>query len=300
MKIKKNSQDWKDCETVLNCLSIKSDCYDTMHQHIVTKYIACCDDDPASAIGAAFIYHELTKCGHEPVVLCVGGLGLLSQFMDIPSEADRLASFCKLLGVPNDKIVILSDGRNTGENIREIAKHVADDFGDITFCLTKRLSLRFERSFKKQFPKFYAEAGGKALPHDYYHVLEDSLDDTCNWVNAKAADGNRMMLHEIASIYPRCLEYSGKFQLPIDTEKTPISPEVIGAAQRLAKRYRLKIGGKMGLREYIQWFRLRVSLNLHGEEIMTASYEAILNAREELNEKFGIKFPDLEGPGVVS
>lgn len=64
----------------------------------------------------------------------------------------RLAEFCIDLGVPIENIVILDKGKNSGENVRDVASQMVKELGDIVFAVTKRLSLRWERTFKNRLP----------------------------------------------------------------------------------------------------------------------------------------------------
>lgn len=84
------------------------------------KYVACIDDDPKSAVYAAWLYHKAVAEGQNPQVLCIGGIGLLSRHLkqkDVVfyTEGMRLAEFCIDLGVPMENIVILDRGKTAAK-----------------------------------------------------------------------------------------------------------------------------------------------------------------------------------------
>ena len=117
-------------------------------------------------------------------------------------------------------------------------------------------------------------------------------------MNAKSLCGGEMMLHEIASILPRCELYAGSYQepLPADAE-IAIGPLMSGAAY-LAQRYCLKLGGRpyynedlqcigikrFRLSDYCRYIRLRLSLMLNRKKIIAA----IEYALEEDNLEYGM------------
>ena len=94
--------------------------------------------------------------------------------------------------------------------------------GDIVFAVTKRLSLRWERTFKKQIAgqmakqmsrKYHHEYNPEMIktPKDYYYVIDETLEEACCWMNGKRVGNCQMMFHELASIYDRCVKYAGTF-----------------------------------------------------------------------------------------
>lgn len=139
--------------------------------------------------------------------------------------------------------------------------------GDIVFAVTKRLSLRWERTFKKQIAGQMAKQMSRKYHHEYnpemiktpkdcYYVIDETLEEACCWMNGKRVGNCQMMFHELASIYDRCVKYAGTFQLPLEFD---VSDEVKEAAAYMAKHYRIK-NGKMGLREICQYVYLLAGL----------------------------------------
>ena len=146
MNKKKRELIWHYATLIHENLCLKTDCFDKEGKLAGVKYVACIDDDPKSAVYAAWLYHKAVAEGQNPQVLCIGGIGLLSRHLkqkDVVfyTEGMRLAEFCIDLGVPMENIVILDRGKNSGENVRDVASQMVKEPGDIVFAVTKRLSL---------------------------------------------------------------------------------------------------------------------------------------------------------------
>ena len=302
MNKKKRELIWHYANLIHENLCLKTDCFDKDGKLVSVKYVACIDDDPKSAVYAAWLYHKAVSEGQHPQVLCVGGLGLLSAHLkpkDVVfySEGIRLAEVCIDLGVPIENVVILDKGRNSGENVRDIASQMIRDPGDVVFAVTKRLSLRWERTFKKQIAEQMAKQMSQKYcqkynpeminaPKDYYYVIDETLEEACCWMNGKRIGNCRMMFHELASIYDRCVRYAGTFQLPLEFE---VSDEVKKAADYMARHYRIK-NGKMGLREICQYVYLLASLKKHLPDMQKEQNNTIAEKQREFTAEFGIKF----------
>ena len=96
MNEKKRELIWHYANLIHENLCLKTDCLDKDGKLVSVKYVACIDDDPKSAVYAAWLYHKAVSEGQHPQVLCVGGLGLLSAHLkpkDVVfySEGIRLA-----------------------------------------------------------------------------------------------------------------------------------------------------------------------------------------------------------------
>lgn len=226
-----NKQVFRNAELVHDNLCIKSNCFLSNGALIATDYIVCIDDDAKSALEACKLAHQHKKLyGYFPIVLCVGGKGLMSRWTHKTTEGKHLANICLQLGIPEKNIVVLDKGTNSGANIVEISNCIENtNFGRVVvFACTKRLSLRLMLTQQKQAPNLDA----------YYFVVEGSMMEACRWYNGKRLGNCEMMFHELASILDRCEAYAGTFQAPIPFE---VSGEVRKAANYLAKRYRLKM-----------------------------------------------------------
>lgn len=302
MKSIENTQDWQDAELVHDFLKIRTNCFIENVKVVAAKYVVCIDDDPWSAVYAAWLFHQMRKQGQNPKVLCVGGKGLLSRWLKKKgvkryTEGLRLKEMCMALGVPEDYIIVLDHGTDTGKNIYDIAQALVEDFGDLIFVVTQRLSLRFERSFKKQIldavldvmTKKYGDGFYKEqieAPQDYYYVINQDLKKACCWMNGKRVGNCTMMYHELASILDRCDRYKGKFQLPLEFD---VPKNVREASERLAKRYRIKLN-KLGFREIGQYVYLLFSLKKHLKDMRAEQEEVIKIKQKEFALEFGITF----------
>jgi len=235
------------------------------------------DDDVTSAFAAAKVFYEIRKeYGYCPKVLCVGGKGLMSKHTHKKSEAELLAYVLEQLGIHSQRIKILGEGRNSGDNVLAVAK-VTPENATTIWCCTQRLSLRLERTQAQQAPQLKS----------YYYVLEQSLEDVMKLYNGKGLCDGEMLLHELASILNRCEAYAGTFQKPLEFE---VSEEVRAAAKLLEDNFRLKLPKKT-LRSYWQFLKLYVAI-LRNKKAM----------QQELEKETGrvakqLKEEKLVGPG---
>lgn len=251
---------WHNAQTVLDELSYKTDCVENGKLTIKPRYVVCIDDDPVSAFYACQIYYAAKKeFGIEPEILCVGGTGMLSKYLNEGgcSEGKKLAMVCEALGV--EKTKILDKGTNTGANLKEIIDYLSGSKEPIIFCPTQRLSLRLERTVRfsqKQFP------GTEAL-NAWFYVPKEYVTEMAQAYNGKELAGGLPLLSEVAAIYPRLRDYGGKFSKPLDTVPTG---KTIAAAEWLAKHYPIRIS------------RLPVSAPLQYIKM----YFAVKNSRKEV------------------
>ena len=224
-----------------SALRAQTTCYEN-GRIIKADQIVAIDDDPTSALWAVRLYYEVRMAyGYCPTILCVGGKGLMSKHTHKKSEAMLLADVVRQLGVPANRIKILGEGRNSGDNVLAVAKATDENVVTI-WCVTQRLSLRLERTQAKQAPEVKS----------YYFVIEQSIDEVMRLYNGKGLCDGQMLLHELASILNRCEAYAGTFQQPLDFE---VDEEVRDAARLLEKNFRLKLP-KKNLRSLFQVVRL--------------------------------------------
>lgn len=298
-----SSEDFAQAQIIHDFLryNANSTCFNADGTLKEVEYIACLDDDPWSAVSAAKIFHQAVSEGQDPTMLCIGGVGLLSTWINYSklstkryTEGMRLKEVCAALGVPEKAIIVLDKGINTGENIREIAKLMekANRHGDILFTPTIRLYHRWERSFKKQIGEHLAQIWGMPeflinVPNDYYFIQDQTLKEACCWMNGKRVGNCQMMFHELAAIVPLMKEYTGKFMLPMEIK----IPKVVRMASNyLSPRYRIKLR-VFGFQEMLQYPYLVCSLIYHLGD-MRREQNAIIKKwqkQKEIAEKYGVK-----------
>ena len=220
-------------EVIYEALCVKTNCIDSKNKVVRADYVIAIDDDPTSAFWAVWLYYKIyQQHGYHPTILCVGGKGLLSKYTHDKSEAELLASVCYKLGVPETDINLSTKGRNTGENIQSV-KQLLPTGCTVIWSVTKRQSLRLERSVKKQAPELIS----------YFYVVEESLSEAAKIMNGKGIADNEMMFHELASILERCFKYAGTFQEPID-DIIYVNSQIREADHYLRKHYKLKLMNK--------------------------------------------------------
>ena len=235
-------------EKILSQLSVKTNCF-VGEKVVKAHYLVCIDDDITSAFYATRLYHEIRKVhGFYPHVICVGGFGPLSKFVNKKGESEgrKLQQTCIDLGVHPNQTFVLDKGSNTGLNCLEIYKlrepmpHVKT-----IFCLTQRLSLRVKQTFEfldHQYPKCAKSDKLKIMiDSTYYFVPEQSLREQMQIYNCKGICGGILFFSEVASICDRIEKYSGKLQKPLDFS---VPMEIQLVSKLMAKKYPLKINMK--------------------------------------------------------
>lgn len=217
-------------ETIYESLCIKSNCFDHHETVVRADCVVALDDDATSALWAAWLYHKIHKQhGYYPCILCVGGKGLLSKYTHEKSEAELLKYVCLSLGVSDVDITIAPNGKNTGENVQAVKK-LAPQGETVIWCVTKRLSLRVERTVALQAPEI----------NSYYYVIEERLSEAAKFMNGKCLVHLEPMFHELASILQRCQRYAGIYQAPIPEDAFYIHKDLLKADAYLRKHYKLK------------------------------------------------------------
>lgn len=261
----------KCAELVHEKLCIATDYGETMPQ---VDYIVCIDDDATSALYASKIaWKYFMKYNDFPTILCVGGKGLLSRWTHKTTEGEHLADVCRQCGIGERHIVVLDEGRNTGDNILAVAHHVLRNQMHIRvlFVCTKRLSLRLFLTQQKQARKLIA----------YYYVIEETLEQACKWYNGKRLCNCELMYHELASILDRCEAYAGTFQDPIPFE---VPDDVREAANYLAQHYRLKMPRNLWqtIKAVPQFVRAVRSVKAHRDDMEAELATAISQTKSEI------------------
>ena len=210
---------WLQAEAVFKFFAQKTNCLDTNGELLFEpKYVVAIDDDVVSAFYAAIIMKKARrKFGKSPRLLCCGGSGMLSKYLNrsdsglIMTEGEKLSMVIRSFGDFPTKI--LDGGTNTGANIKEIADYLNGDQEPIIFCLTQRVSKRIERTVAfstKQFP-------GTSHLNAYYFVPGETLEDMLQLYNGKGLANGLPLLSEAAALYDRFAngKYEGKFMAPL-------------------------------------------------------------------------------------
>lgn len=237
-------------ERIYNKYCIKSNHIGSDGKIRQVGYIVCVDDDVTSALWAVYLYYWIrAQYGYCPTILCVGGSGLLSKYTYNKSEAEILAYACMKLGVPEQNIRILPNGKNSGDNVMAVYNHLGP-VPEVVWAVTKRLSLRIERTQAKQAPDMKA----------FYYVIEETFNEACKVSNGRALGKKLMMMQEIASIKYRCEQYAKEgpenFQAPV----------LFVATRRDNKDAAL-------LEKY---FRLKLSLHTNSQKLRAVAQFAVL------------------------
>lgn len=236
---------WQYAKIVADFFKQETTCLDANGKLLIEpKYVVAIDDDMASVYYAAIIMKKAQlQFGAYPRLLCVGGRGMLSKYLNrlddgtILSEGQKLFMTSHHLG--NYSASVLDNGNNTGANLKEIIDYLArqgDSGAPIVFCPTNRLSKRLERTVAfttQQFP-------GTEPLNAYYYVHDETLEDMLQLYNGKGVAGGLPLLSELAALYDRTGtdKYVGKYMAAYDRE---IPQEVHEAGQYLMKHYPVRV-----------------------------------------------------------
>ena len=269
-KINFKTHDWQNAKIVFDFFKQPTTCFNSGGLlKTEPKYVVAIDDDMISAFYAVTIMNYAKRqFGRYPRLLCVGGLGMLSKYMNRLDDGTILSEGMKLritaLKFGNFPISVLDSGTNTGANLKEIIDFLANR-GDVAepiiFCLTQRLSKRIERTIAFTTHQF----SGTALLNAYYYVPDESIDDMCQLYNGKALAGGLPLLSEAAAVYDRVgtERYVGKYMAPFDGM---IPKEVHIAGQQLMRKYPIRVS-RTALTAPVQFLKMYFSVLKHQKDI---------------------------------
>ncbi len=232
--MKVTEQDKKAGEIIHETLAVKSDCFKEDGNLKPVKYVVAIDDDITSLFQAARAIRKMHDEGQEPpVLLCVGGKGMLSKWTMKCTEGQNLANFAEKT-IPEEllkEVVVLDKGKNNGDNIMAVNDYVMskDKDANVLFCSTKRLSSRV---------KLTKDFQAKDLKANYFVVDETFQDVLDRKYNGKNLGNGAALLNELCQLYEANIKYAGKYQAPIPKEQD--TEELRDAAAHLAPNYNIK------------------------------------------------------------
>ena len=242
------SKPWQMAKIVLDFFKQETTCMDEQGNLVINpRYVVAIDDDPISAAYAVKIAHLARRQYKEfvnPIIICCGGRGMLSKYLNVTPDGIEMSEGEKLAFVARNfayyqNVKILDHGNNTGANIKEIIDYLAsrhDENAPIIFCPTQRMSKRLERTVAfsdRQFP-------GTLPLNAYYYVHGESIEDILQIYNGKGLADGLPLLSEAAALYDRTGtgKYDDIYMEPLDI---PIPPEVVEAGEYLKKHYPIRV-----------------------------------------------------------
>ena len=268
MDIDFRTKDWENAEKVFDFYRQETTCFNEKGMlRVQPEYVVAIDDDMVSAyyaVDIANIAHR--QFGTRPRILCVGGTGMLSKYLNrqadgtVLSEGQKLSMVVRRLGVTHCSV--LDKGNNTGANIKEIIDYLAfahAQSAPIIFCLTQRLSKRVERTVAystKQFPGTYSL-------NAYYYVPGERLRDMCQLYNGKAIAEGLPLLSEAAALYDRMNRYAGIYMASMNKY---IDKEIVEAGESLVHRYPIRVS-RYPLSAPLQFCKMYFGLKKNREAI---------------------------------
>ncbi len=284
-------EDFIDMMLILSVLKVETTCFNADGSVKRLRYVFCVDDDITSAFYAMYIYYLVyTTYNYYPFLVCVGGRGMLSKFTNEKGESEgmKLKRVCLGLGAREEDITVLDSGTNTGKNCLEVYQFLAKKPGRSCFCLTTRLSKRWERTWVF-LPKQYKEVDSYTFEMVNqagieYYVPSETADDMLQVYNGKGLASGVMLLGEVASIYNRCKFKENITQAPLEFE---VPKDVVEAYNRLSRKYplKIKIGCFNGLWQYAYAF---CCVMFYRPWIKSDSIRAVKHVKTQFNKEFGL------------
>ncbi|MBR1825256.1 MAG: hypothetical protein IJ770_01565 [Alphaproteobacteria bacterium] len=279
------SHDWENARIVLDFFKQPTTCFDSGGLlKVQPKYVVAIDDDMISAFYAATIMkYAKRQFGKYPKLLCVGGIGMLSKYMNRLDDGTVLSEGMKLrmtaMKLGDFPVSVLDGGNNTGANLKEIIDYLAarhDEAEPIVFCPTQRLSKRLERTIAytiKQFP------GTQSL-NAYYYVPDESIADMCQLYNGKALAGGLPLLSEAAAVYDRVgtEKYVGKYMAQFDGM---IPKEVHIAGQQLMQKYPIRVS-RTPLKAPVQFLKMYFGVLKYQKDIAQDLEQMVLLWKQQV------------------
>lgn len=274
---------WPYAHIVHDFFKQETTCLDAQGKLTVKpQYVVAIDDDPVSAYYAAIIMKKaLLQFGKYPKLLCVGGKGMMSKYLNrlpdgtVLSEGQKLSMVARRFD--NFPFHVLDGGNNTGANLKEIIDYLAakgDSDAPIVFCPTQRLSKRLERTIvftPQQFP------GTKPL-NAYYYVHGETLEEVLQLYNGKGLANGLPLLSELAALYDRTgtKKYVGKYMAEYDHEMTK---NVHVAGQYLMKHYPIRVS-RVPLTAPLQFLHMYCDILFSEREVAADLEEKIKQWKE--------------------
>ncbi len=264
------TQDWQDAQKVFDFFCQETTCFDQRGRLCIKPtYVVAIDDDPISAYYAATIMKQAKRqFGVYPKMLCVGGMGMLSKYLNRLSDGTILTEGMRLrmtaLRFGNFPITVLDNGNNTGANLKEIIDYVSlsqHANAPIIFCTTQRLSKRLERTIAfstQQFP-------GTNPLNAYYYVPGESIKQMCRLYNGKALAGGLPLLSEAAAVYDRVGtgRYANRYMAEFDKM---IPKYVLQAGMRLMEKYPVRVS-RNPLAAPMQYLKMYLAVINHRKDV---------------------------------
>ena len=238
-KINFKTPDWEDAQKVLSFFMQETTCMNRFGKLTVCpKYVVAMGDDAVSAYYAVCIANLAYKQFLiKPTLLCAGGVGKFSKYMNraedgtVLTEGYKLWTVIRQLG--NFYSCILSDGNNMAGMLKEIISHLLfhDASGSpVIFCLTQRTSKLVERMVAYSTNLFR----GTAPLNAYYYVPGESIQEMCQMYNGRAIADGLPLLSEVAALYDCMNRYSGVCIAEMDKH---IDRDIVRAGENLVRKY---------------------------------------------------------------
>lgn len=239
------NEDWMDARKIFDFFRCETTCFQRDGKlSVKPKYVVAIGDDMVSAYYAAVVMKQAKlQFGRYPRLLCVGGSGAMSKYLNRLPDGTVLSNGMMLrmtaLKFGNFPVSVLDHGNNIGADVREIADYMMT-FGDseepVIFCVTQRLSKILERTVAYSSRRF-----ARACPLDaYYYVPGEEISEICQLYNGRALAGGLPLLSEAAALYDSV--GTGRYANRYMEEYDGMIPKyVIQAGMRLIEKYPMQV-----------------------------------------------------------
>lgn len=269
--------DWKNAKKVFDFYSQESNCFDAWGRlKICPRYVVAMGNDMISAYYAAYIVKLVCNQYHTvPKILCVGGSGRLSKYINRLEDGTVLSNGRMLWWVlcqfGNFNCTILENGDNIVNSLKEIADYLAymkEQYATLLFCLPKRLSKRIARANAFLPVRFM----GTKMLNAYYYVPGERMNEMCSLYNGKAVAGGIPLLSEAADLFNCMSNYDTMYMA--ENEKCA-SKDLLKAGEELIHRYPLSVSHCL-LTAPVQFYQVHFDLIKYQKEIREDLHRKII------------------------
>ncbi|MGR5421094.1 YdcF family protein [Vibrio sp. PNB22_4_1] len=133
-----------------------------------------CSNDLRVAEYAAKLYQQ----NLAPLIVFSGGEGRFTDGLFEKSEAETLAEVAKLVGVPSEAILVETQSRNSGENVRfteQLLKEKGIQCESLILVQKPFMERRAIATFEKQWQSSYSQLQVTSTAHPFFEYINEEM-----------------------------------------------------------------------------------------------------------------------------
>ncbi|MDF2152465.1 YdcF family protein [Vibrio sp. CAU 1672] len=133
-----------------------------------------CSNDMRVAEHAAALYHQKLA----PLVIFSGGEGRFTDGLFDTSEAETFAAIARMAGVPGEAILLETQSRNSGENVRfteQLLKNQGLHCSSLILVQKPFMERRAIATFEKQWQSPYSRLQVSSTAHSFFDYINEDM-----------------------------------------------------------------------------------------------------------------------------